>query len=108
MRTRRTFKPEFKAKVVIECINSEKSVSEVCREYQRLRQVIKNVTVEWPNLWFPQDHCAVKSAGLAGEPQARVPSNASNGYPENEKSTQKGCNQLPRNPCPRSPTCCRI
>ena len=34
MRTRRTFKPEFKAKVVLECIYGEKSVSEACREYQ--------------------------------------------------------------------------
>jgi transposase-like protein len=34
MRTRRTFKPEFKAKVVLECISGEKSVSETCREYQ--------------------------------------------------------------------------
>ena len=34
MRTRRTFKPEFKAKVVLECICGEKSVSEACREYQ--------------------------------------------------------------------------
>lgn len=34
MRTRRTFKPEFKAKVVLECISGEKSVSEACREYQ--------------------------------------------------------------------------
>ena len=34
MRTRRTIKPEFKAKVVLECISGEKSVSEVCREYQ--------------------------------------------------------------------------
>jgi len=34
MRTRRTFKPEFKATVVLECISGEKSVSEACREYQ--------------------------------------------------------------------------
>ena len=34
MRTRRTFKPEFKAKVVLECISGEKSVSEACQEYQ--------------------------------------------------------------------------
>ena len=34
MRTRRTFKPEFKAKVVLECISGEKSTSETCREYQ--------------------------------------------------------------------------
>ena len=34
MRTRRTFKPEFKAKIVLECISGEKSVSETCREYQ--------------------------------------------------------------------------
>jgi len=34
MRTRRTFRPEFKAKVVLECISGVKSVSEACREYQ--------------------------------------------------------------------------
>ena len=34
MRTRRTFTSEFKAKVVLECISGEKSVSEACREYQ--------------------------------------------------------------------------
>jgi len=34
MRTRRTFKPEFKAKVVLECISGEKNVGEACREYQ--------------------------------------------------------------------------
>jgi len=34
MRTRRTFTSKFKAKVVLECIGGEKSVSEVCREYQ--------------------------------------------------------------------------
>lgn len=34
MRTRRTFKPELKAKVVLECISGEKSISETCREYQ--------------------------------------------------------------------------
>jgi len=34
MRTRRTFKPEFKAKVVLECMSGEKSISEACREYQ--------------------------------------------------------------------------
>jgi len=34
MRTRRTFRPEFKAKIVLECISGEKSVSETCREYQ--------------------------------------------------------------------------
>ena len=34
MRIRRTFKPEFKAKVVLECISDEKSVNEACREYQ--------------------------------------------------------------------------
>jgi len=34
MRTRRTFRPEFKVKVVLECISGEKSVSEACREYQ--------------------------------------------------------------------------
>ncbi len=37
MRTRRTFKPEFKAKVVLECISGEKSVSEACREYNHQR-----------------------------------------------------------------------
>jgi len=34
MRTRRTFSPEFKAKVVLECISGGKSISEACREYQ--------------------------------------------------------------------------
>jgi len=34
MRTRRTFRSEFKAKVVLECISGVKSVSEACREYQ--------------------------------------------------------------------------
>ena len=34
MRTRRTFSPAFKAKVVLECISGEKSISEACREYQ--------------------------------------------------------------------------
>ena len=34
MRTRRTFSSGFKAKVVLECISGEKSVSGVCREYQ--------------------------------------------------------------------------
>ena len=34
MRTRRTFKPEFKTRVVLECFSGEKSVSEACREYQ--------------------------------------------------------------------------
>jgi len=34
MRTRRTFSPAIKAKVVLECISGEKNVSEVCREYQ--------------------------------------------------------------------------
>ena len=34
MRTRRTFTSEFKAKVVLECISGEKSISEACREYQ--------------------------------------------------------------------------
>jgi len=34
MRTRRTFTSEFKAKVVLECISGEKSINEVCREYQ--------------------------------------------------------------------------
>ena len=35
MRTRRTFKSELKAKVVLECISGEKGASEVCREFQR-------------------------------------------------------------------------
>jgi len=30
MRKRRTFRPEFKAKVVLECISGVKSVSEAC------------------------------------------------------------------------------
>ena len=34
MRTRKTFKPEYKVKVVLECISGEKSVSETCRKYQ--------------------------------------------------------------------------
>ena len=34
MRRRRTFTSEFKAKVVLECISGEKSISEACREYQ--------------------------------------------------------------------------
>jgi transposase len=34
MRTRRTFSSAFKAKVVLECISGEKSVSEVTRAYQ--------------------------------------------------------------------------
>jgi len=34
MRTRRTFSSVFKAKVVMECITGEKSVSEVTRAYQ--------------------------------------------------------------------------
>ena len=34
MRTRRTFKPEFKTRVVLECFSGEKSVSEACREHQ--------------------------------------------------------------------------
>jgi len=34
MRTRRTFSSAFKAKVVLECISGEKSVSEVTRTYQ--------------------------------------------------------------------------
>jgi len=34
MRTRRTFTSAFKAKVVLECISGEKSISEACREYQ--------------------------------------------------------------------------
>jgi len=34
MRTRRTFTSQFKAKIVLECISGEKTVSEVCRAYQ--------------------------------------------------------------------------
>jgi transposase-like protein len=34
MRTRRTFSSAFKAKVILECISGEKSVSEVTRAYQ--------------------------------------------------------------------------
>ena len=34
MRTRRTFSSAFKAKVVLECISGERSVSEVTRAYQ--------------------------------------------------------------------------
>lgn len=34
MRTRGTFRPVFKAKVVFECISSEKSISRPFREYQ--------------------------------------------------------------------------
>jgi len=34
MRTRRTFTSAFKAKVVLECVSGEKSISEACREYQ--------------------------------------------------------------------------
>jgi transposase len=34
MRRRRTFTSEFKAKVVLENISGEKSISEACREYQ--------------------------------------------------------------------------
>jgi len=34
MRLRRKFTSAFKAKVVLECLSGEKSVSEACREYQ--------------------------------------------------------------------------
>ena len=34
MRTRRTFTSEFKARVVLEIISGEKSISEACREHQ--------------------------------------------------------------------------
>jgi len=34
MGTRRIFSLAFKAKVVLECIRGEKSISETCREYQ--------------------------------------------------------------------------
>ena len=34
MRTRRSFTSAFKAKVVLECLSGEKSVNDVCREYQ--------------------------------------------------------------------------
>ena len=34
MLTCRTFKPEFRAQVVLECISGDKCVSEACPEYQ--------------------------------------------------------------------------
>jgi transposase-like protein len=34
MRTRRSFTSAFKAKVVLECVSGEKSISDACREYQ--------------------------------------------------------------------------
>ena len=34
MRTRRSFTSAFKSKVVLECLSGEKSVNDVCREYQ--------------------------------------------------------------------------
>ena len=34
MRTRRKFEPEFKAKVVLELLRSEKTLAQLCREYE--------------------------------------------------------------------------
>ena len=53
-------------------------------------------------LWIPQDHRTAEQAGLAGQPQARVPFHVPNGHPEGQKVTEKDHNQQPA-PVPTLP-----
>jgi len=50
MRKRRTFKPEFKARIVLEELTGVKSAVEICREHQLSVQVFsrwKAELIEW-------------------------------------------------------------
>lgn len=49
MRTRRTFTSEFKAKIVLACISGEKTISELCREYQLSPVLVNKWRTEFIN-----------------------------------------------------------
>ena len=68
MRTRRTFKPEFKAKVVLECISGEKSVSEACWEYQ-----LSSVSVsKWRNEFIENSAAIFEKNHKGAESQDQI------------------------------------
>ena len=46
MRKRRTFKPEFKARIVLEELTGAKSTAEICREHQLSAQVFSRWEAE--------------------------------------------------------------
>jgi transposase-like protein len=59
MRTRRKFTSGFKAKVVLECISGEKSISEACREYQLSPILVNKWRIEFlenSSAIFERDH----------------------------------------------------
>jgi transposase-like protein len=68
MRTRRTFKSEFKAKVVLECISGEKSTSEVSREYQ-LSPILVS---KWRTEFIENSAVIFEKNQKGGEDQIRI------------------------------------
>jgi transposase len=42
MQKHRTFKPEFKARVILQILTGEKSAAQICREYRLSDQLIAN------------------------------------------------------------------
>lgn len=68
MRTRRTFSPAFKAKVILECISGEKSVSEITRAYQLSPILVSKWRTE-----FMENSAAIFERNNAGsEDQHRI------------------------------------
>jgi len=68
VRERRSFTPEFKAKMVLEVLSGTRSAAAVCREYG----IKSDLLSRWKATFLERDPLAFESAERRNEEQARV------------------------------------
>jgi transposase-like protein len=68
MNKRRSFTPEFKAKVVLEVLSGAKSTAEACRQYDLQAQVLNR----WKTEFVEQAHTIFEKGSEQSQDQARL------------------------------------
>jgi transposase-like protein len=68
MQKHRTFKPEFKARIVLQILKGEKSAAQLCREHQLSDQLISN----WKNHLFDNARLLFEQTRDLSAEQARL------------------------------------
>lgn len=75
MAKHRTFKPEFKARVVLQVLTGTKTAAQVCREHQLSEQLLaawKKQLVAHADLAFAQERASTAEAGRLAELERMV------------------------------------
>jgi transposase-like protein len=68
MKPHRTFKPEFKARVVLQMLSGTKSAAQLCREHQLSDQLLSN----WKKQFLDNASAALAAPGPTGAEQERI------------------------------------